>query len=101
MTALVVGECRSCGARRFPQPLWCDACGSDVIDEVAVSSGTVCEATTVHHVAGHRVASVRLGTVKLTRGAVVIARLAPSVEEGSRVDLAVEEDAPVAYAQDG
>jgi uncharacterized OB-fold protein len=97
MTALVVGECRSCGARRFPKPLWCDVCGSDAVDEVKLSSGTVSEATIVRHIAGRRTAPLRLGTIRLTGGGVVIARLGPSVEEGSRVDVVVEGGAPVAH----
>jgi uncharacterized OB-fold protein len=75
MTALVVGECRSCGARRFPKPLWCDVCGSDVVDEVRVSSGTVSEATIRRHVAGRSIVPLRLGTIRLTGGGVVIGRL--------------------------
>jgi uncharacterized OB-fold protein len=101
MSGLVVGECSSCGARRFPRPLWCDVCWSDSIKEVTVSSGKVSETTVVRHAVGRRLGSVRLGTVRLTGGGVVIARLQPAVAEGNRVDIVVEDGAPVARQPQG
>lgn len=96
MNALVLGECEACGARRFPTPLWCHVCGSDRIGQVTETSGTVAETTVVRHAAGRRLAPVRIGTVRLTGGGVVIARLDAAASEGDRVEIDVEDGAPVA-----
>jgi uncharacterized OB-fold protein len=96
VTSIVIGECPSCGAQRFPVPLWCDVCGSYRIDEVVSPSGLVTEVTIVRHIPGHSLPPVHLGTVRLDGGAVVVARLAAAVGEGSRVDVVVEDGAPIA-----
>jgi uncharacterized OB-fold protein len=96
VTSIVVGKCPSCGAERFPLPLWCDVCGSYRIEELSSPSGLVTEVTIVRHVPGHSLPPVRLGTVRLDGGAVVVARLEAAVGEGSRVDVVVEDGAPIA-----
>ena len=96
MTSIVVGKCPSCGAERFPIPLWCDICGSYRIDEVSPPFGLVTETTIVRHIPGHVLPPVRLGTVRLAGGAVVVARLEAGVGEGSRVEVDVEAGAPIA-----
>ena len=77
-------------------PLWCDVCGSYRIDEVASPSGLVTEVTTVRHMPGRFLSPQRLGTVRLDGGAVVVARLEAAVGEGRRVDVVVDDGAPVA-----
>jgi uncharacterized OB-fold protein len=96
VSALLVGQCDVCGARRFPIPLWCDVCGSDRIEKVGETSGTVAETTVVRHAPGRRLEPVAVGTVRLSGGGVVIARLAGGVREGDRVRVAIEDGAPVA-----
>ena len=96
MSALVLGECEACGARMFPVPLWCHVCGSDRIGEVTETSGTVTETTIVRHAAGRPLAPIRIATVHLTGGGVVIARLDAAGGEGDRVEISVEDGAPVA-----
>jgi uncharacterized OB-fold protein len=96
VSALLVGRCEVCGARRFPIPLWCDVCGSDRIERIAETSGTVAETTVVRHAPGRRLGPVAVGTVRLSGGAVVIARLADGVREGDRVRVVIEDGAPLA-----
>ena len=96
MTSIVVGKCPSCGAERFPLPLWCDVCGSYRIDERPSRAGRVTETTIVRHIPGHSLPPVRLGAVRLDGGAVVVARLEAGVGEGSRVHVDVDDGAPVA-----
>jgi hypothetical protein len=64
--------------------------------EVSESSGTVAETTAVRHAPGRRLSGIRIGTVRLAGGGVVIARLDPAVSEGDHVRLDVERGAPVA-----
>ena len=96
MTGIVIGKCSSCGAQRFPVQLWCDVCGSYRIDEVVSPSGLVTEVTIVRHIPGRFLPPLRLGTVRLDGGAVVVARLEAAVGEGSRVDVVVDDGAPIA-----
>jgi uncharacterized OB-fold protein len=96
MRGVTVGECQACGARRFPVPIWCHVCGSDNIKAKAVWSGTVAETTVVRHAPGRRLAPLQLGTVRLSAGGVVIARLEAPVGEGSRVHVFLEGGVPVA-----
>lgn len=97
MTApLVVGVCSVCDARRFPKPEWCPTCGSDRIEDVRSSEGTVEETTVLRHSLGGGTGPVRIGTVRLAGGAIVIARLESAAGEGARVNVHVVDGAPVA-----
>jgi uncharacterized OB-fold protein len=96
VTLLRVGACDECGARRFPVPLWCEVCGAGRISEVEEASGRVAEMTVLRHVPGRRLEPVRIGTVNLEGGAIVIARLGEGVKEGDSVRVTLDGGAPVA-----
>lgn len=96
MTSLHVAACDECGARRFPVPLWCDVCGSDRISKVVEAIGRVTETTIVRHAPGRRLEPIRIGTVNLGGGAIVIARLDEGVKEGDSVRATLEGGAPLA-----
>jgi uncharacterized OB-fold protein len=101
MNTLAVGECQACGTRGFPIPLWCPACGSDRIQDFEARTGQVTETTILRHAPGRSPSPVRIGTVRLCGGGVVVARLEPAIGEGSRVQLSVEDGAPVARESRG
>jgi uncharacterized OB-fold protein len=95
VSALHVTACRTCGWQGFPERIWCPACGSDEVESVAVELGVVEDATFMRRAPGRTVTDpVRLGTVGIDGGGRAIARL--EAEPGERVQLSVENGAPVA-----
>ena len=98
MTGVAVSRCAACGWQGTPRRLWCPACGSDRVEEVAVSAGTVAEATTVHRFAGAAHAPVEVASVGLEGGGTLIARLAAG-SPGARARLRDDSGAPVASAE--
>lgn len=96
MNGVVVGICEVCGAQRFPRQSWCPACGSDRIRDAMETRGTVEETTIVRHTPARHGPPVRVGTVRLNGGALVVARLEPGVGERAEVELLTVDGAPVA-----
>jgi uncharacterized OB-fold protein len=83
MTELEIQRCERCGTSAFPDRLWCLGCGADELRHVAAGPGRVEEDTTLRRSAE----PVRLGTVRLDSGPLVIARLATGAETGTQVRL--------------
>jgi uncharacterized OB-fold protein len=83
MTELEIQRCERCGTSAFPDRLWCPGCGADELCHVAAGPGRVEEDTTLRRSAE----PVRLGTVRLDSGPLVIARLATGAETGNQVRL--------------
>jgi len=83
VTELQIQRCERCGTHAFPDRLWCPGCGAGELRHVAAGPGRVEEETSLRRSAE----SVRLGTVRLDSGPVVIARLATGAEAGARVRL--------------
>jgi uncharacterized OB-fold protein len=96
VTGVTIGVCESCGAARFPRPEWCSACGSKRVGRVEVSDGVVEETTILRHALGLDLGEVRIGSVRVQGGAVVVARLEGAAGESTRVQLEVVDGAPVA-----
>ena len=92
----MVSRCAGCGWQGTPQRLWCPACGSDDVQEVAAAGGGVAEVTTVERSAGREPAPVRVASVAVDGGGTLIARLPAALEPGARVTLADDGGAPVA-----
>ena len=83
MTGLEIQRCERCGTSAFPDRLWCPGCGAGALRHVAAGPGRVEEETTLRRSAE----PVRLGTVRLDSGPLVIARLAAGAETGTHVRL--------------
>lgn len=95
MTGLAV--CLGCGRAVFPPAAWCFACGGDRWREEELGAGTVEETTFVRRAPGRSFDhAVRLASVRLDVGPVVVARLLPGASAGGRVWLELEGGAPLA-----
>jgi uncharacterized OB-fold protein len=91
MSELTILVCRRCGSTWFPDRLWCAVCGGRDFERVAAGVGVVEEETELHRPPG----PVRLGSVRLDAGPVVIARLGEGIVAGGRVRLDEDGDAAV------
>lgn len=89
--------CAGCGRAAFPAPAWCTACGGDRWREEELGAGTVEETTFLRRAPGRTLDhAVRLGSVRLDVGPVVVARLLPGAASGIRVWLELDDGVPVA-----
>jgi hypothetical protein len=75
-----IRRCHGCGRHAFPPRLWCPDCGGDAWDEVEAGSGTVEKVTVTRD-------GVRVGTVRLDAGPLVVVRLDEDAEEGAPLGL--------------
>jgi uncharacterized protein len=83
MSELEIQRCERCGTRAFPDRLWCPGCGADALSHAPAGPGRVEEETMLRRAAK----PVRLGTVRLDSGPMVIVRLATGAETGTQVRL--------------
>jgi uncharacterized OB-fold protein len=83
MIELEIQRCERCGRSVFPDRLWCPGCGAAELRHVAAGPGRVEEETTLRRAAE----PIRLGTVRLDSGPLVIARLATGTGAGTQVRL--------------
>lgn len=83
MTELQIQRCERCGTGAFPDRLWCPDCGADELRHMAAGPGRVEEETTLRRSAEQ----VRLGTVRLDEGPLIIARLSRDAGPGTQVRL--------------
>jgi uncharacterized OB-fold protein len=83
MTELQIQRCERCGTSAFPDRLWCPDCGGGELRHAPAGPGWVEEETTLRRSAE----PVRLGTVRLEAGPLVIARLAKLTGAGTLVRL--------------
>jgi uncharacterized OB-fold protein len=69
----------------FPDRLWCPGCGAGTLQHVAAGPGRVEQETTLRR--PPTAEPVRLGTVRLETGPMVIVRLAADAQAGTQVRL--------------
>lgn len=94
---VTVFQCMRCGHRAFPDRLWCPVCGGYEWRHVWIDRGTVEDVTLVRRAPGRSFRHpVRLGTVALSGGPRVVARLEDELEPGTSVAVDVEGGALVA-----
>jgi uncharacterized protein len=87
---VAVSQCMHCGHRVFPDRLGCPVCGGYEWRHVWLDRGTVEDVTLVRRGPGQSFEPpVRLGTVRLTGGPRLVARLEDELEPGMEavVDL--------------
>jgi len=87
-------RCRNCGWTGMPPRDWCPVCARDCVEDARVPFGQVEQVTTVRKGIWPPGTTVRLGSVRLEGGGVVLARLDPDVHEGQRARL-VDDDGVV------
>ena len=89
MTELQIQHCERCNAHLFPDRLWCPDCPATELRHRPAGPGRVEEETTMHHPrsTAPQAEPVRLGTVRLQSGPLVIARLAAEAVTGTQVRL--------------
>lgn len=92
---VAVSLCSACGWSGLPERLWCPRCGSGSLRTALVHAGRVQETTVVRKMVGGG-PPVRLGTVQLSGGARIVARLEPDATAGARVRLLTDGGAAVA-----
>lgn len=83
MTELQIQRCERCGTSAFPDRLWCPGCGAADLSQRRAGPGRVEEETTLRRSAE----PVRLGTVRLDSGPLIVARLATGTGAGTQVWL--------------
>jgi uncharacterized OB-fold protein len=83
MIELEIQRCQGCGTSVFPDRLWCPSCGADELRHVAAGPGRVEEETVLRRTAD----PIRLGTVRLDAGPILIARLSRHARTGTEVHL--------------
>jgi len=89
VTELSISRCRRCGTALFPCRLRCPYCGGRSFKRVDAGEGLVEQETTVRHMPRVGGEAVRLGSVRLVAGPVVIARLDDGALVGTRVCLSL------------
>jgi uncharacterized OB-fold protein len=89
VTELQIQRCERCGTNAFPDRLWCPGCRAGGLPHVPAGPGRVEEETTLRRPPPTAPTDepVRLGTVRLDSGPLVIARLAADIGSGARVRL--------------
>ena len=85
MTELQIQHCPACETNAFPDRLWCPGCGDATLQHVPAGPGRVEEETTLRR--PPTADPVRLGSVRLEAGPVIIARLANGAQTGTQVRL--------------
>jgi uncharacterized protein len=99
-TRLPVFRCARCGHEVFPARVLCPRCGSPDWDRRAVVEGVVEETTVLRRAPGERsLEPVPIGSVRVGKEVVVVARLPPGVEAGAPVQLEYRDGIPVAHAR--
>lgn len=83
MIELEIQRCERCGTSVFPDRLWCPGCGVAELRHVASGPGRVEQETELRRTAD----PIRLGTVRLDAGPMVIARLSRHARAGTEVYL--------------
>jgi uncharacterized protein len=80
VSELQIFRCAGCGVHLFPERLGCPGCGGRAFERVPAGPGRVKERTTLRRQA------VRLGSVRLASGPIVIARLGEDTENEVRLE---------------
>lgn len=86
MTGLQIMCCSTCRTAVFPDRLRCPECGADLM-RVPAGPGTLEEQTTVLRPAPREGDEVRIGSVRLDAGPVLIARLDSRTHPRARVSI--------------
>lgn len=92
MSELAIQRCETCGTGLFPDRLRCPSCGDVRLARIPAGPGQVEEETQLRRPPEPAHEPVRLGSVRLETGPVVIARLDEQTRTGDRVRLELTPD---------
>lgn len=95
MSELRIQSCRRCGAGFFPDRLRCPRCGARSWTRIRAGEGEIQDQTELRRQPRAQEKRIRLGSVGLDAGPVVIARLGDRAETGNRVRLEMNPDGAV------
>lgn len=90
LSEFLIQRCDPCGTALFPDRLRCPRCGKSSFTHVPAGSGVVEQETVLRHDGAGGDCEVRLGSVRLTAGPVVIVRLEEQATAGAVVRLVVD-----------
>lgn len=85
MSELQIMRCSSCEAAAFPDRLRCSHCGATCFSHIPAGPGIVEEETTLRRPPGQVGEPIRIGSVRLNVGPMLVVRLAPQAGQGARV----------------
>ena len=95
MSELEIQQCEACGIALFPDRLRCPRCGEPPAGRAPAGSGRVQQQTEVRRPHDQSVGPVRLASVGLDAGPIVIASLTEHVDPGTVVGLDVTSDGAI------
>jgi uncharacterized protein len=96
--ALPISRCLRCGHEVFPARLLCPRCGSPDWQNGEAVEGVLEDSTVLYRAPGSaELEPVNIGSVRVGREVVVIARLEPGAEPGAPVRLEYRDGIPVAH----
>jgi uncharacterized OB-fold protein len=95
VSELEIQLCDACGVALFPDRLRCPRCGEQPAKRVPAGPGRVEQQTEVRRPRDQTVGPVRLASVRLDAGPVVIARLAERTDPETVVRLEVTPDGAI------
>jgi uncharacterized OB-fold protein len=87
VSELAIMRCSACGVTAFPDRLRCPHCGTDAFTHVAAGPGLVEEETMLPRLPAKEGEAVRIGSVRLDAGPMLVVRLAPRTGAGARVTV--------------
>jgi uncharacterized OB-fold protein len=87
VTELEIQICSACGVGLFPDRLRCPRCGNLQLHREPAGPGRVEEATRLHRTAVQHPSPIRIASVRLQAGPVVVARLDDGIGPGTDVRL--------------
>lgn len=87
MSELQIMHCSACGTAAFPDRLRCPDCGTESFTRVPAGPGLIDEETTLRRPSSKEGEPVRIGSVRLDVGPMLVVRLAPLARAGTRVGI--------------
>jgi uncharacterized protein len=92
VSELQIMRCSDCGEAVFPDRLRCPRCGGGSFTRVPAGPGRVEEETTLRRPPVKDEEQVRIGSVRLDTGPMLVARLARLARAGARVTISESAD---------
>jgi uncharacterized OB-fold protein len=91
LSELHIQRCETCGVALFPDRLRCPRCRGRALTRVPAGPGLVEQETALRRQRSADDCAIRLGSVRLDVGPVIIARLESDANAGANVRLTVEQ----------
>ena len=92
MSELQIMRCSACGRAMFPDRLRCPHCSAGSFTRIPAGAGLVEEETTLRRPPAEDGEQVRIGSVRLDAGPMLVVRLDPLARAGARVTIVQADD---------